>query len=395
MRFPWLILLCLLVPFVAFAQDGIITGVVTSADSKKPLPRASVFLSNSQVGTATAEDGTFTMAGIRPGQYNMVVTILGYEDYSKPILVGREPIKLNIQLTPKPLMLREVVISSAADWKKNYEAFKKDFIGTDENSKYCLVNNPHILNLTFNQTKQILHADADEFLVVDNKALGYRVKFLVRDFNVDKINGIVSRSGDQVFEDLPGSDAQKKKWHEAREAVYYGSAMHFYRSLYQDKLDAEGFVVYSLHRTLNPIRPSEEVLRHKIKVFSDQGRRDSLKYYYEIANIDKWYMEDLMKPPLNQIEILSRTEQQGIWVLHFSNYLYVVYTKKRDEVFFKDLYRPLDMPNYETTVLTLLDGFPMFDMNGTVVANSPLYEGTWSKSRLSDMLPVDYVPDQK
>jgi hypothetical protein len=32
-------------------------------------------------------------------------------------------------------------------------------------------------------------------------------------------------------------------------------------------------------------------------------------------------------------------------------------------------------------------------MNGIVVANGPLYEGTWSKSRLSDLLPVDYVPD--
>src|SRR5277367_1729754 len=125
MRFPWLILICILFPFAALAQNGIISGTVTNADSKKPLPRASVFLSNSAIGSATGEDGKYILSGIRPGQYTLVVSILGYEEYSKTILVGREPIKLDIELAQKPLQLREVVISSSADWKKNYEAFRK------------------------------------------------------------------------------------------------------------------------------------------------------------------------------------------------------------------------------------------------------------------------------
>ena len=123
MRFPWLILFCLFFPFAVLAQSGVISGVVISADSKKPLPRASVFLSNSAVGSATNEEGKYLLSGIRPGQYTMVVSILGYEEYSKTILVGSEPIKLDIELASKPLIHREVVISSSADWKKNYEAF--------------------------------------------------------------------------------------------------------------------------------------------------------------------------------------------------------------------------------------------------------------------------------
>src|ERR1035437_198430 len=104
MRFPWFILICLFFPFAALAQSGVISGVVTSADSKKPLPRASVFLSNSDVGSATNEQGRYMLSGIRPGQYTLVVSILGFEQYTKTILVGREPIKLDIELTPKPLM---------------------------------------------------------------------------------------------------------------------------------------------------------------------------------------------------------------------------------------------------------------------------------------------------
>jgi hypothetical protein len=398
MTFPRLIiLLILLLPaYCAFSQNTTVSGTVINADSKKPLPRASVFLSNSASGTATAEDGSFSLYNVRPGQYTLVVSILGFEEYDKTILVGREPIKLKIELNQKPLMLREVVISSSEDWKKNYEAFKREFIGTDDNAKYCTVMNPHILNITFNPTKQVLHADAEEFLVVENKALGYRVKFLVNDFKIDKISGIISRSGQQVFEELPGSESQKKKWHEKREEAYYGSAMHFFRSLYTNKLAEEGFTMYHLSRWLNPDRPKEEIIREKIQMYKTQRRVDSANFWISLANLSKYYHESLTKPPLDMYEVLTTTEQPGIYALHFQNYLYVVYNRKTDDVYNKDIYRPLDMPNYAVSVLTLPNGtFCRFDMNGVIVDNAPLFEGTWARDRLSDMLPVDYVPDQK
>ena len=397
MRFPCLIIVFLFFPFITIAQNGIITGLVTNSGTKTPIPRASVFLSNSAVGSATAEDGRYTLSGIRPGQYTLVVTILGYENYEKTVLVGREPIKMDIELTQKPLMLREVVISSTADWKKNYEWFKKDFIGTDDNAKNCIVVNPHVLNLVYNRTKETLTADAIEFLVVENKALGYRVKFLLKDFKSDKISNLIYREGQQLFEELPGSAEQKKKWHEKREEAYYGSAMHFYRSLYTDKLTEEGFTMYTLKRSLNPLRPPDEVIRHKVNLFKSVRNADSANYYINLSNLSKYYHESLMKPPLQEFEVLSRTQAQGIFAMHFTYNLYITYNKKRDEVYNKDLYRPLDMPNYETSVVSFTNKEPyvLFDMNGIVVDNAPLYEGTWAKARLSDLLPVDYVPDNK
>lgn len=395
MRFPWLILFILLAPFTSLAQNGTITGLVTGAESKKPLPRASVFLSNSASGTATSEDGTFTLSGLRPGQYTLVVSILGYEEYNKTILVGREPIRLNIELAAKPLMLREVVISSDADWKRNYEMFKREFIGVDENAKNCVVTNPHILNITYNPTKQLLHADADQFLIVENRALGYRIKFLVDDFNIDKISNIISSSGQRVFEEMQGNETQKKKWHQKREEAYYGSAMHFFRSLYTDKLTEEGFKLYHLNRYLNPDRPKEEIIRRKIEQYKTQRRIDSANFWIGLANLSKYYHESLTQPPLFPWEIMTTTEQTGIYSLHFSNYLYVVYTKATDDVYNKDIYRPLDMPNYAVSVITLMAPYALFDMNGIIIQNAPLYEGTWARNRLSDMLPVDYVPDQK
>ena len=395
MRFPWHILLFLFFPFCAFAQYGVITGKVTNAETKSPLPRASVFLGNSAVGTITSDDGSFTLSSVRQGQYTLVVTILGYEQYTKTILVGPEPIKLNIEMAPKPLMLREVVIQSSADWKKNYEAFKKEFIGTDENAKQCFILNPQVLNLTYNPTKQLLHADADEFLIVENKALGYRVKFLLNDFKIDKIANIISREGQQVFEDLPGSAAQKKKWHQKREEAYYGSEMHFFRSLYTDKLAQEGFEIYQFSRSLNPQRPPDDEIKRRVNYYNIHHMPDSVKYYIDVANMSKYYNERLLKPPLMSWEVLTNTGQPGLYSIHFAHYLYVVYKNKTDDVYNRDLYRPLDMPNYAVSVVTLNEPYALFDMNGIVIAGGPISEGAWARNRLSDMLPVDYVPDVK
>ncbi|SDS87891.1 CarboxypepD_reg-like domain-containing protein [Mucilaginibacter mallensis] len=395
MRVSWLFLLCFLFPFITLAQSGVITGKVTRIDSKAPVPQANVFLSNSTAGTATNEEGSFTLSGLKPGQYTLVVTIVGYEDYTQSVLVGKEPIKLNIELATRNTLLHEVVISTDADWKKNYAQFVKDFIGTDDNAKYCVVMNPHAVTLVYHRSQQDLEAYTDDFLVVENHALGYRVKFLVKEFNSSKLSHIISYSGERLFEPLPGNKKQQEEWKKKREEAYYGSPMHFYRSLYTDKLGDEGFQMYRLTRMLNPNRPREEEIQQKVKYFSQQGKRDSVNYWISLSNLSKYYREDLSKDTLHNYDILYKTEKSGVFAVSYTGYyLYVVYTKKREETDFKDVYHSLDMPNYETSVVTLTKPY-LFDTNGVVFGNeAPLYEGTWSKSKLSDLLPVDYTPGQ-
>jgi hypothetical protein len=173
--------------------------------------------------------------------------------------------------------------------------------------------------------------------------------------------------------------------------------MHFYRSLYADKLNEEGFKIFKLTRYINPQRPSDDVIRRKFQFFKEQRKADSANYYIDISKMSKYYNESLSKVAYMPFEIVSSSGQPGIYNVHFPNYLYVVYTKKREEQDYKDIYRPLEMPNYQTSVVTIQRPSTSFDidMNGIVIDNAPLYEGSWSKSRLSDMLPVDYVPDQK
>jgi hypothetical protein len=395
MRFSWLILVCLLFPVIALAQIDV-TGRIIREDTKTPVAGANVFLSNSSFGGATNNNGTFELHNVRPGEYTLVVTLIGYADYTTSILVSNAPIHLNIELKPKSIMLREVQISdnAKAEWRRNYEQFKKEFIGTDENAKNCEVMNPEILDFTYHKTQKVLEAYADEFLVVENRALGYRVKFLVKDFRSDHISGIISYSGQRLFELLPGKEAQKKKWSIARNYTYYGSAMHFYRSLYKDRLAEEGFEMHRFTRFLNRERPPEEDIQHHIDYFIKINRRDSANKWINYENMSKYAHEILYNEQSFNISTCKRTDQPGIFALTFPDCLYVIYTKKREETVFRDVYRPLTMPNYEITVLSFMgkENYALFDMNGIIVGGGPLNEGTWSKSRLSELLPIDYVP---
>lgn len=404
MRFIWLLCLCFLFPMITLAQYGSIAGKVVRSDSKSPIVRASVFLSNSSFGTVTKENGTFALNNLRPGQYTLVITAIGYQDYTKTILVGDEIINVNAELSPQSIELREVTIStsSKADWRRNFEQFKSEFIGTDKNAQDCEIINPDVLNFTYRKSKQTLEAYADEFLVVENRALGYRVKFLVKDFKSDRISGIISYSGQRLFEELPAKESQKKKWRIKRDEAYYGSSMHFFRTLYKDKLDQEGFEVYKIHRELNPKRATDEVIQKKLEKFkaaySQRGSitiiLDSINYWTNMQSMPRYYNQNISSVKYFSTELLRTTDKPGIYALEFPESLYVVYNKKREETYFRDVYRPLTMPNYETTILSFLDQtkFSLFDLNGIIVANGPLYEGSWSKSRLSTLLPVDYIP---
>lgn len=387
-----LIAFILLCPFFALAQSASISGKVVHGESKSPVANASVFLNNATYGTSTAEDGSFTLSGVKPGQYELIVTVVGYEDYSQTVQVGQGAIKLDISLTQKVMMLREVVISSNADWKKNYEQFRNEFIGTTENSKLCKVLNPHILNLIYHRNKQQLEAEGDEFLVVENRALGYRTKYLLKDYVSDGIEHTIKYAGRALFENLPGTPEQKKIWKLKREQAYYGSPQHFFRSLMKDRLKEDGFEAHDFTRTLNSERPPEEVIQQKIKRYKESNR-DSLIKWYRVANLTKWNNENVVKIPYESIEILRKTPQAGIFAVTFPHALFVVYTKKHELTEFKDVYRPLDMENFETSIVSLFGNYILFDANGIVISNpAPLYEGTWSKAKLADMLPVDYEP---
>lgn len=391
MRAVLLLIAVVLISVSAFAQ-GTITGKVVAKSSQKALAKASVFLSNATFGTASDEDGDFTLSGVKPGQYELVVTMVGYEDYTQTIIVGKDPIKIKAEMEPKVTELREVVITNGGNWKLNYEKFLKNFVGTSDDAKKCRILNPKDINLINHKTKKYLEGFSYDFIDMDNYAIGYKVKILLKAFKVDELNNIISWQGKVLFQEMAGTPEQKKKWADRRREIYYGSSMHFYRSLISNRLDDEGFQIMILQRKPNARRPPQELIQQKLDKFQ-MVNRDSLKYWIDMQNLPK-YDEKLIRQPLTAAQITRRTDMDGVYAMAFPQYLYVIYTKKMETFDFIDLYRPLDMPNYQTSVITLYKPYALFDTNGTVFAStSTLYEGSWTLSKAAELLPVDYSPE--
>ena len=130
-----------------------------------------------------------------------------------------------------------------------------------------------------------------------------------------------------------------------------------------------------------------------MKHFRQINRADSFNFWRRYYNMPK-YVDNLDKTPYASSQLLQRTKNPSVFAITFVNYLYVVYTKKREDTEFKDVYHPLDMPNYETSVVTLFkDNYALFDMNGNIISGpAPLFEGTWAKAKIAELLPLDYVP---
>lgn len=101
----------------ALANDvnrGRITGSVVDAETGEPLVGVNVFLKGTQIGAATDLDGNFDIKKVPPGEYTLVVSMVGY---AKKQLTGLrvsvdEPVNLDIPLESEVIMGEEVVVAA-------------------------------------------------------------------------------------------------------------------------------------------------------------------------------------------------------------------------------------------------------------------------------------------
>ena len=109
MKKTLLLLFCLL-SFYTQAQIKI-QGTVTDANDN--LFGAVVFLKNTNFASVTDQSGAFQFEVDRPGDYQLEVRYVGYQNYTKDLIIsGAEVESLNIILQPDVLGLNEIVVSA-------------------------------------------------------------------------------------------------------------------------------------------------------------------------------------------------------------------------------------------------------------------------------------------
>ena len=390
----------------ALAQNTFsISGIVR--DKKDGLPGASIYLSGYKVATVADNNGRFKLVNLKPGSYDILVQIVGYLPYSKSVIISDKSVEVDLVLKENVAQLDEVTVRADPNRQKYINQFKEFFIGKTPNATQCRILNPQVLNVDFDITKSTLTVSTTEFLVVENKALGYRLKYMLDHFEYNSRTHIIYYSGHPFFEELKASAAKKKKYIAAREVAYYGSSQHFFRSLYAGKSKEEGFIINKMVKIPNPNRYPEYLINgnlEKIKAVAEKTGIRQNKGKIDTALLAFWTKQKEMPRTIDKFsraDVLTDTLvhyfNQNLRYLNYTDGLLIQYTKEKESLAYSKtgfwIFRPLDVPENEISVANLTEGPVRFYENGGIYdSRSLLYEGYWAYEKIADMVPMDYIP---
>ncbi|MHA4896520.1 carboxypeptidase-like regulatory domain-containing protein [Pedobacter sp. PWIIR3] len=368
------------------------------------LPGAAILLGGYKIGTAAGDDGKFELKDLSPGSYNILIQMVGFLPTTKNVVISNKSQELDIFLDENVNQLTEVVIKPDPYRPEYLKSFLENFIGTSPNAKKCEVINPEVIRFDYDRQNRILRASADEFLIIDNRALGYRLKYFLKYFEMDYETRVVHFSGYPYFEESDPDESKRKRFAEKREMAYLGSPQHFFKSLYNNTYQEQGFIINKMIKMPNKEKMPDYVIDEKIKLLSEKLRkRSDDRKRKDLLN--NWLKMKLMT---DTVEVLIREEvprfsivQQKVpsmKTLDFKDALYIVFRGEKEPKDYTKysgfkIKRPDDFVNYQISLVYQLRSSPGFYENGAV--NDPeslLYEGLWAYEMVADMMPMDYVP---
>ncbi|MES2373954.1 MAG: carboxypeptidase-like regulatory domain-containing protein [Bacteroidota bacterium] len=387
-------------------------GKVITADGGKPVALANVFLANTSIGTVSNEKGEFVIEQFPAGRYDLVVSFIGYESYVISLQSNRLPVDLEIKLKIKVNELKEVVLEpyEKDGWTKWGLFFMENFIGTSAFAEDCKLMNKDVIKFRFNRKKNILQAFADDRLVIENKALGYLLKYDLISFDFDFNTKRFFYQGYPLFEEMKAKrEGIQKKWISNRQDAYYGSMMHFMRSLFRNKLIEQQFEVRKIIKLSSEeqVRVKAAYLKARIPVAMNGHQvivndsksdihPDTLAYYRKVIQTPEDF-NVLINQVLPGDSIAYAVDSISVG-LDFSDYLQIVYPPKKAPIEYgKSIQKILrDVPI--TSEIFRLSSTPII-----VLSNGTYFEGTnlistqywaWSE-KIASLLPVDYWPPPK
>lgn len=396
-------LLLVLCSFFAFAQNTYtISGTVK--DAKETLPGAAVYLGGYKISTVTDNNGKFILPKLAPGIYEVLVQMIGYVPYSKSIEISDKSVNIEVLLKENTTMLKEVVIKPDPNRAYHLALFRDFFIGKTPSAAQCKILNTQVLTFNDDKQAQMLTTNASDFLIIENKALGYNIKYLLSFFEYDYKTKIFYYGGHPHFEEMKGSKAKQKQWQKNREVAYNGSMQHFYKSLYANKIDEEGFVINKLSKIPNKDRAPDSVINANVKrLTTGQAGLNNVITFNGNDSLSHWLKE---RKKHKEIAVLNRQNvlidtlvkpfNSDLKMMNYKDELYVIYKNEQESEAYDrsglKQNRPMELASFQISVIQMMEPPVRFYENGGVFdPRSVLYKGFWAYEKVADMVPMDYI----
>lgn len=387
------ILVCLycLFSFNVLHAQRPIKGVVLDAEKATPIPKASVFLNNTSIGTTTNDEGKFELF-VPAGRFELIVSSIGYQTQNRNISAADATDFYTVRLPVKAPDLEEVIIEpyEKNGWDKWGKWFTENFLGTSAYSRDCRIKNPDVLKFRNSKRTNDLVVTATAPLVIENKGLGYRISYQLENFRYDFTTHYLFYAGYPFFEQMKGGEGKQRQWEKKREDVYSGSIMQFMRALYRNRVAEEGFEVRRLKKI-----PNAE--KQRIKLLYKTGvplKHDSTAYYDYIMKQDDF--KDIVGRNILPGDSIAYGLDSTTVAFDFPDYLLVIYKYKNNPIEYKTLYP--HSGDAMVSEITLINKKPVQVLaNGSYFSPEDLlsggYWGWWEK--MGTTLPLDYIPPKK
>jgi len=242
MKYSVLIFLLIISSTVVYSQ--VVKGIVRDEITKNPIGFASVYFNGTFDGTVCDEKGYFELNRSKHLTMPLTISAIGY--YSILLSDFLSTKSIDIYLKSKEYVLKEAVVKSKslkALRKRYLRLFKEEFLGLSDNSLKCKILNEEDITFNYFKDKDTLKAFASKPLLIENKSLGYKVTYYLDKFEYYWKYGAIFFSGNIVFKEDDLNPDNLKTYTENRKDTYWGSRMHFFRTLSLNDSIIKGFAI--------------------------------------------------------------------------------------------------------------------------------------------------------
>lgn len=366
MRFHFHIILSLLLIPACLVAQPFIKGKVFDEATGQPVAGASVYFNNTSIGAVSAADGTFSIPSTSLSNLQLIVSSVGYEILVYDLPKDFDPKRpIIFKLSPKQEMLEDILVLPDAVRVDYLKKFRDNFLGiTQEAATSDLKNMGTLYFVQPPNDPGAFIARTDTPLIIINHMLGYKIYFELQEFYYNKNTGSSSFYGFTRYEE----SGDKKRWKKNREKAYYGSTVHFFRSLIHDDLLNQSFAIFD-------VRTDTLRLPDGTKKMTD------------------------MAVPLTAAQLLHKdSTRPGIFIVRWKyDKLMVQYNKDPASRSWLSQHTFLNslLPRGFRSYLVKTTDYIEVDDNGILIDPlSTFYSGYWIYEKAANLLPYNYEPEK-
>ena len=376
-----LLILILIIPFWGKAQIHINGKILDEFGFV--VPDVLVYIDGSSISTYSDINGQFSLK-LPEGNYTLVFRKEDFQNATSSIHSKTKNLEIVLKKLDAIELDEALIVQLSEDkWKEYYNQFISLFLGQNKAAKDCEILNPKSLRFNYDAENLVLNARATEPIKIQNKFLGYTIEYDLVDFSMDYYNQFQYVSGTSLFTEMEGTNSRKKKWMKNRFESYQGSLMHFIRSVYEEKLKENKFVINRLIRKENP---DFQIFQQKIQQMIDRG---------EVVNVGAApprIIETLVKAEVPYDSLRIKNTNQIF--LNFGGLYDIEFTGEKEDMDHVRMVKGKNLIGNQVSVIYLLnDKLIEIEANGNFYPPSDfMTEGYFTWEKIANLLPLDYEP---